>query len=261
MTRPGGALSVHGAALVTGGAKRLGREMALALGRAGWDVAVHYNASAEEAERTAAEIRALGRQAAAIPADLRDWNVATALFDAAQAALGPVACLVNSASLFEADDIDSLAEARWNAHFDINLRAPARLSQEFAARLPEGANGAVVNLIDQRVWKLTPQFLSYTASKSALWTLTKTLAQALGPRGVRVNAIGPGPTLRNARQTDEDFDAQRSATILRRGSSPQGVVQALLYLLDAEEVTGQMIAVDGGQHLAWETPDVVGLTE
>lgn len=261
MTKAGGALSVYGAALVTGGAKRLGREMALALGRAGWDVAVHYNASPENAENVVAEIAGMGRKAVALQADLGDWNAPSRLFEKACIAVGPVAGLINSASLFEADDLDSLSEERWNAHFSVNLRAPARLAQEFANRLPPEAQGVIVNLIDQRVWKLTPQFLSYTASKSALWTLTQTLAQALGPRGIRVNAIGPGPTLRNARQSDEDFDAQRRATLLGRGSSPKGVTNALLYLLDAEEVTGQMIAVDGGQHLAWETPDVVDLTE
>lgn len=244
-------------ALVTGAAHRLGRAMALALAQRGWAVAVHYNTSREAAEEIVRAIVGAGGKADVLRADLAKESEVAGLVAKAKSALGPLSLLVNSASLFENDDIDTMTRASWDQHFDVNLRAPVKLAQDFAIQAPRDQDALVVNLIDQRVLKPTPQFLSYTASKAALFAMTKTLAQALGPRGVRVNGIGPGPTLRNARQSDEDFRRQNEATVLGRGADPADIVGALFYLIDAKAVTGQMIAVDGGQHLAWMTPDVL----
>ncbi|MEZ5892161.1 MAG: SDR family oxidoreductase [Parvularculaceae bacterium] len=244
-------------ALVTGAGKRLGRAMALALGKAGYDVAVHYNSSSADAEAVAAEIRAMGRKAAAVQADLSSEAETAALTTKSNAALGPLSLLVNSASVFEHDDIATMTRESWDRHIETNLRAPLKLAQDFAAQAENGANNLIVNIIDQRVLKLTPQFLTYTLSKSALATLTVTLAQALGPKGIRVNAIAPGPTLRNARQSEADWARQNAATILGHGADPDDISGALLYLSSARSVTGQMIAVDGGQHLAWRTADVL----
>lgn len=244
-----------GAALVTGAGKRIGRALALTLADAGYDVAVHYNSSAAEAGEVASLIGAKGRRAAAVGANLSSETQTAELVGKAAQALGPLSVLVNSASVFEHDDISTMTRKSWDLHMEVNVRAPLKLAQDFAAQASEGA--LIVNLIDQRVLKLTPQFLSYTASKSALFTLTKTLAQALGPRGVRVNAIGPGPTLKNPRQSDADWARQNSATVLGHGAAPEDICGALLYLLSARSVTGQMIAVDGGQHLAWRTDDVL----
>jgi len=245
-------------ALVTGAGARLGKAMALALGEAGFDVAIHYNRSEGPAAEVAEAIYAKGRRAATVQADLsREAEVAGLVAASGEALGGPLTLLVNSASTFEPDDAETMTRESWDHHLDTNLRAPARLTQDFAGQAPAGADALVVNMIDQRVWKLTPQFLSYTVSKSALWTLTRTFAQGLGPRGVRVNAIGPGPTLKNPRQSEADWAAQNEATVLRRGATPEDIVGALLYLVEAKAVTGQMIAVDGGQHLAWETPDVL----
>jgi NAD(P)-dependent dehydrogenase (short-subunit alcohol dehydrogenase family) len=238
------------AALVTGGAKRLGRTMALALAEAGFDLAIHYAASATEAEATLGEIRALGRRAVALRADLAvEAEVARLLPDAA-AALGPIGVLVNNASTFERDEWNDATRDSWDRHVEPNLRAPFVLAQAFARALPDGASGVVVNMLDQRVWSLTPHFVSYTVSKAGLWTLTQSLALALAPR-IRVNAIGPGPTLPSPRQSREQFDRQARSVPLRRATAPEEVARALLAILALPSMTGQMIALDGGQHLQW----------
>jgi len=240
------------AALVTGAARRVGRAIALALAEAGFDVAVHYGGSAEDAGRTAAAIRALGRRAATLRADLTREDEAAALLPSAAAALGgaPIGVLVNNASVFERDEWHGVTRASWDAHLEPNLRAPFVLTQEFARRLPGSAEGCVVNMLDQRVWSLTPHFVSYTVSKAGLWTLTRTLALALAPR-IRVNGIGPGPALPSARQTPEQFARQCAGTPLRRGTSPEEIARAVLAVLSLPAMTGQMIALDGGQHLQW----------
>ncbi len=250
-------MTTRRAALVTGAGDRLGKAMALALGAQGYAVAVHYNRSADRAKAVADAVIAQGGAAAALQANLSKETETAGLFDKATSALGPVGLLVNSASRFEPDEIDTMTRESWDAHIETNLRAPVKLIQDFAAQAPAGEDSLAVNIIDQRVWKLTPQFLSYTTSKAALFTLTQTLAQALGPRGVRVNAIGPGPTLRNPRQSEGDWRRQNEATVLGRGATPDDIVGALFYLIGAKAVTGQMIAVDGGQHLSWRTPDVL----
>ncbi len=161
--------------------------------------------------------------------------------------------LVNNASLFENDTATTASRASWDAHFAVNLRAPFVLIQDFAAQLPGNAGGVIVNLLDERVWNLTPYFVSYTLSKSALWTLTQTMAMALAPR-IRVNAIGPGPTLPSARQTPQQFQARCNAMPLRRGASPAEIAAALRFIVAAPAMTGQMIALDGGEHLGWAQP-------
>ncbi len=246
-----------GSALVTGAGKRIGRALALTLADTGYDIAVHYNSSKADAEDVAALIEKKGRRAAVVKADLSEESETENLIEKATAAVGPLSLLVNSASAFEHDDIETMTHASWDRHMEANLRAPVKLAQDFAKQARQGANNLIVNLIDQRVLKLTPQFLSYTASKAALFSITKTLAQALGPKGIRVNAIGPGPTLKNPRQSDEDWRRQNEATVLGCGAKPEDISAALIYLTTARAVTGQMIAVDGGQHLAWQTPDVL----
>ena len=242
-------------ALVTGAAKRLGRAIALDLAAHGWNVAIHYKASEEEADSAAQAARAFGADAAILKCDLSKEAQTATLVARAAAEIGPLTALINSASLFENDDWQSATRKSWDDHMETNLRAPLLLSQSFAQQLPENAMGSIVNIIDQRVLKPTPQFLSYSVSKAGLYWLTTTLAQGMGPR-IRVNAVGPGPTLKNSRQSDADFDRQRDAPILGRGAEPADICGAVRYLLEAEAVTGQMIAVDGGQHLIWQTPDV-----
>jgi NAD(P)-dependent dehydrogenase (short-subunit alcohol dehydrogenase family) len=241
--------------------------MALRLAERGYDVAVHYNGSREGAEDVVRGIEGLGRRAVALQADLLDEGAAAALLPKAAEALGgPITVLVNSASIFEYDTIATATREGWDRHFGSNLRAPFLLIQALAAQVPEPvpddngepvAQGLVVNMIDQRVRKLTPEFMTYTLAKAGLWTLTQTAAQALAPR-VRVNAIGPGPTIRGHRQSEDHFARQRTNTVLARGSNPEDIVAALAYLLEAKAVTGELLCVDGGQHLGWKTPDILG---
>jgi NAD(P)-dependent dehydrogenase (short-subunit alcohol dehydrogenase family) len=242
------------AALVTGAARRIGRSLALAAARAGYDVAVHHRGSTGEAKAVVAEIEALGRRAALVSGDLTIDADLAALVPAAADALGPLHLLINNASLFEDDRLGGVTPASFDAHLAVNLRAPVFLAQAFAAQAPQGA--LVVNIVDQRVLRPNPQFFSYSLSKAALWDATRTLAQALAP-AVRVNAISPGPTLQSIHQTDAAFVAEAEGTLLQRQTNPDEIAAALLYLIDAPSVTGQMIAVDAGQHLAWRTPDIV----
>lgn len=258
----------HKRALVTGAARRLGREMALYLAGRGYDVAVHYASSEADAQSTVDEIRALGRVAVALHADLLvEAETQTLVPRAVEALGGPLTVLVNNASVFEYDNIHTASRQSWDRHIESNLRAPFVLTQAFGAQSPSPltdargepqAQALIVNMLDQRVNKLTPEFMSYTIAKMGLWALTRTSAQALAP-AVRVNGIGPGPTMQGARQTAEHFARQRAATILERGSNPEDITAALGFFLDSPGVTGQIICVDGGQHLGWKTPDILGL--
>jgi NAD(P)-dependent dehydrogenase (short-subunit alcohol dehydrogenase family) len=238
------------AALVTGAARRLGRAIAFGLAEAGFSVAVHSHTSTADAEATCAMIRRQGRDAVPLRADLTREAEVTGLLPAAEAALGPIGVLVNNASVFERDEWHDATRASWDRHLDVNLRAPFVLMQDFARRLPPQAEGAVVNLLDQRVWSLTQHFVSYTVSKAALWALTQTMALALAPR-IRVNAIGPGPALPNARQTEAQYASQSASVPLGHGTGPQEVARAVIAILGLPAMTGQMIALDGGQHLQW----------
>lgn len=255
-------------ALVTGAGKRLGAAMALYLAGRGYDVAVHYATAQHEAEAVVAQITAMGRHAVAVQADLLiEAETETLVARATDALGGPLTLLVNNASIFEYDSVQSATRMSWDRHIESNLRAPFVLTQAFAAQAPQAmpdANGElmaqamILNMIDQRVLKLTPEFMSYTIAKMGLWALTQTSAQALAPQ-IRVNAIGPGPTLQGARQSLDHFTKQRASTVLQRGANPADITAALGFFLDAPAVTGQLICVDGGQHLAWKTPDVLGL--
>lgn len=240
------------AALVTGAARRIGRAVALALSRAGYAVALHANRSRAEAERLAAEIAGAGGRAAVVLADLADPQALAGLVPAAAAACGPLILLVNNAGEFEPDDIVTLERARYERTMAVNLGAPLFLAQAFAAQAPAG--GSIVNVLDQRVLKPTPRFLSYTLSKSALHVATTTLAQALAPK-LRVNAVAPGPTLPSPRQTAAEFAAQAESLPLQQGPSPEDIAAAVVYLAGAKTITGVTLPVDGGQHLAWRTPD------
>ena len=241
------------AALVTGAGQRIGRACALALAEAGFAVAVHYRQSSAPAEQVVATITERGGKAIALKADLADEDAVRTLLPRAAEALGPIGVLVNNASVFEHDTVDTVTRAGWDEHLAVNLRAPFVLIQEFARLLPAEAGGAVVNLLDERVWSLTPYFVSYTITKSALWTLTRTTALALAPR-IRVNGIGPGPTLPSPRQSRDEFIRQCQMMPLRRGTDPAEIAAALRFILDAPAMTGQMIALDGGQHLGWAQP-------
>ena len=248
------------AALVTGGGRRIGRALCLALAGSGYAVAVHYHGSKAEAEGVVAEIERSGGKAVALAADLADEAAVEALLPQAEAALGPIGVLVNNASLFENDTAATVTRDSWDRHLAVNLRAPFVLMQELAARLPAEAGGVVVNLLDERVWNLTPYFVSYTLSKSGLWTLTRTMALALAPR-IRVNGIGPGPTLPSPRQSADQFLGRCRKMPLRRGTSPEEVAAALRFILAAPAMTGQMIALDGGEHLAWAHPGETAILE
>ncbi len=255
-------------ALVTGAGGRLGQAMATELGRRGFDVAVHYSSSATGAEATVAQIADAGQTAVPLQADLLKDEATEALFDAATEALGgPITCLVNNASIFEFDSIETATRDSWDRHMGSNLRAPFVLTQKMArqglapAEDAQGepvATGLIVNMIDQRVRKLTPDFTTYTLAKMGLWALTQTAAQALAP-AIRVNGIGPGPTLQGGRQEAEQFARQRAATVLKRGANLSDITAALGYFVDSPAITGQLLCVDGGQHLAWATPDVIGV--
>jgi NAD(P)-dependent dehydrogenase (short-subunit alcohol dehydrogenase family) len=245
-----------GAALVTGAARRIGLAIAGRLAREGRPVVLHSSPrSAEEAELAAQAIRAQGGRAAVAIADLADAAATQGLVDFASRAFGPLTLLVNNASIFEVDDAQDFSLERYERQMAINLRAPLLLARDFAAALPEGREGAIVNMIDQRVWRLTPRYFSYTLAKSALWTATRTMAQAFAPR-IRVNAVGPGPVFPNEALGDREFEIEARGVPLGHAADVSGVVDAVVFLARAKSVTGQMIAVDSGQHLAWRTPDV-----
>ncbi|HYE42255.1 MAG TPA: SDR family oxidoreductase [Caulobacteraceae bacterium] len=246
---------MRGCALVTGGARRIGRSLALALAGAGWDIALHYRTSQVEAEEVGGEVVALGRRAELLQADLSVEAETATLVRRAATVLGPVTLLVNNASVFHEDTAQTMTRDGWDAHMETNLRAPLVLSQAFAAQAPPGSS--IINLLDQRVWKPNPEFFTYALSKAALWAATRTLAQTLAP-AIRVNAVGPGPTLPSVHQSPDDFAAEAANVPLHRRATPDEIAKAVLYLVDASSVTGQMIAVDGGQHLAWRTPDITG---
>jgi NAD(P)-dependent dehydrogenase (short-subunit alcohol dehydrogenase family) len=243
-------------ALVTGGAKRVGAAIVRALAVEGHAVVIHCNASRAEAEVLAADVGAAGVKAAVVVADLANPDAVAGLMAQAARPFGPPNLLVNSASVFLADTLETIDVPTWNRQFSVNIRAPSVLAGDFARLLPPGEEGAIVNIVDQRVRKLTPQFYSYTLSKAALFAATTTMAQALAPR-IRVNAVGPGPVLPNVHDGVELFRREAAGTPLGRPVPPEDIAAAVVYLAGARSVTGQMIAVDAGQSSGWRTPDIV----
>lgn len=239
----------EGAALVTGGARRIGAHLVRALAGQGCAVAIHHHASAGEAEALAAEIEGTGGKAAPVQADLGSPAQLEGLMAAAYAAVGPITVLVNNAAVFERDRATDFTLEQWDRQLAVNLRAPVVLARELARRLPAGANGLVVNLLDERIAAPSRGYFSYTMSKRALAAATELLAAALAPR-VRVNGIAPGLTLISGDQSEEDFRRLVDRTPLGKGSSPEAIAKALTYLLQTDVVTGQILFVDGGRRLA-----------
>jgi NAD(P)-dependent dehydrogenase (short-subunit alcohol dehydrogenase family) len=245
-----------GTVLITGAALRIGRAIALDFAARRWTVAIHCHQSAADAESLAHEISASGSTAQVFKADLSHAAEVEALIPHCTTAIGAPTCLVNNASTFLYDAVPDVDPRQWDRQLAVNLRAPVLLAQAFARHLPAGAPGNIINILDQRVLKPTPHFFSYAVSKSALWSATQTMAQAFAPR-IRVNAIGPGPVLASPHQSPDQFARQSAATLLERSTSPAEIAAAIRFILDAPALTGQMIALDGGQHLAWQTPDVL----
>lgn len=241
--------------LITGGARRIGAALARDFIAQGWRVGIHSWRSQVEAKALAEELAAAGGTVAVLPADLADAGAVRDLIPHCCDSIGAPTCLVNNASQFLLDSLATLTEDTWTAHLDINLKVPVFLAQAMARTLPDGMSGNIINIIDQRVWRLTPDFFSYTISKAGLWTATRTLAQALAPR-IRVNAIGPGPVLRSVHQTPAQFADEARATLMGRGPTPEEIAAAVRFILAAGAMTGQMIALDGGQHLMWTSHDV-----
>lgn len=243
----------RGVALITGAAKRIGRAISLELAKHGWTVALHVRSDRHEADDLKAEIEANGGRAIVVQADLAKPSAAKDVLAQCIDADAVPTCLINNASLFQPDEMGNLDVDLWQAHFDVNLRAPVLLAQEIVRQMqhqhPAGTPGNIINIIDQRVWNLKSDFFSYTLTKSALWTATRTMAQALAPH-IRVNAIGPGPVLQSIHQTEEDFANENESVLLRRGPSPEEIAHAVSFILSAPTMTGQMIALDGGQHLS-----------
>jgi NAD(P)-dependent dehydrogenase (short-subunit alcohol dehydrogenase family) len=244
-------------ALVTGGAKRVGAAIVRALADEGYAVVIHCNASQGEAAALEDAIASGGGRAAVVQADLANPDAVAGLMAVAAQPFGPPTLLVNNASVFLSDTLHTIEVATWNRQFSVNIRAPSVLAKDFAALLPADEPGAIVNILDHRVWKLTPQHYSYTLSKAAMWAATQTMAQTLAPR-IRVNAVGPGPVLANVHDGEALFQQEAMGTPLGHDVKPDEIADAVVYLARARSVTGQMIAVDAGQHVGWRTPDIVG---
>jgi NAD(P)-dependent dehydrogenase (short-subunit alcohol dehydrogenase family) len=245
--------------LITCAAHRIGRAVALGLAEDGWKIAIHYSNSANAANELAQIITDKGGNAETLQANLGDAGEANNLISRVVETVGPLSALINNASVFERDEVTTLTDDSWDMHLNVNLKAPAILMRDFATQAQAGGN--IINIIDQRVWRLNPDFISYTVSKTGLWTLTQTFAQALAEQQIRVNGIGPGPTLANQRQNPEEFEKQTRLVPLGSGANPQDIIDGVRYILSAQAMTGQMIALDGGQHLAWKTPDVTEVVE
>jgi NAD(P)-dependent dehydrogenase (short-subunit alcohol dehydrogenase family) len=235
-------------ALVTGAATRIGATIAKRLAHEGWQVVVHYRGSAAPAESTISDIEAAGGKAAGLGADLTDRAERARVIEEAAKPFGPLTLLVNNASVFERDSVADIEEALWDVHFAIHAEAPAFLARDFAAQLPEGARGNIINIIDERVLDLSPAFFSYTLSKSVLWTMTRTLAQSLAPR-IRVNAIGPGPTLAPPGVSEAGYKRRQAELPLGHGADPRDIADGVMAILSLDAMTGQMIALDGGEHI------------
>tara|TARA_X000000368_G_scaffold257221_1_gene203300 strand:+ start:728 stop:1510 length:783 start_codon:yes stop_codon:yes gene_type:complete len=243
-----------GVAIVTGGSKRIGKSIVKKLSFLGWKVIIHYNSNKNDALSLQKEIQKKGGAASIIKANLNSSKATEELISKSEKKFGKLTLLVNNASIFENDSVHSLTIDTWDIHNNVNTKAPLLLSQSFAKLLPKKEPGVIINIIDQRVFSPRPDFISYSSSKNSLFWLTKVLAQALSPK-IRVCAIGPGPTLKGARQTDNDFKNQSQSVPLGNGSSPEDISQAIEFILNASSFTGQMITLDGGEHLDWIKPE------
>ncbi|MEC7488103.1 MAG: SDR family oxidoreductase [Pseudomonadota bacterium] len=241
-------------ALITGGGRRIGAAITTGLARDGFTVGIHYHTSSKAADTLCGQLQDEGANAYKLQADLTDFGAVDSLVDQAIKTGGPLTCLINNASVFERDDAKSVSRKTWDIHMDVNLWAPVRLSQAFASALHDDQSGNIVNIVDQRVVSVPPDFFSYTISKGAMWTMTQSLALAMAPR-IRVNAIGPGPTLPSPRQTIEQFREQALRMPLGAGPTPEEISDGVRYILSAHSLTGQLITLDGGQHLGWDFPD------
>ncbi|WP_404402781.1 SDR family oxidoreductase [Pelagibacterium halotolerans] len=241
---------MQGTALITGAADRIGAAIAARLAAEGHPVVIHYRSSGEKADLLADAIRADGGQADVVHADLARREDRMGLIAAAAEPFGPLTVLVNNASLFQPDSVDTLHEDLWDLHMALHAEAPLFLARDFAAQLPEDVGGNIINIIDERVLHPTPDFFSYTLSKSILWTATRTLAQSLAPK-IRVNAIGPGPTIKSIHQTEEDFQALTAKLPLKAGPTPEEIAEGVVSIMTLPSMTGQMLTLDGGEHLAW----------
>lgn len=242
-------------ALVTGGARRIGAAIVGRLAQEGYRILIHAHRHKDEAEHLAEKIRAEGGAAEVILADLTDRMQRSEMMAKSSAIFGPISLLVNNASVFLSDHFADHDEQAWQANFEVNLKAPIELARAFAKQASKEMDASIVNLIDHRVMKLTPQHFSYTLSKSALYTATITMAQALAP-DIRVNAVGPGPTFANPKDGDVGLKREVAGVPLRRAVAADDIAEAVLYLARASSVTGQLIAVDSGQHIGWRTPDI-----
>lgn len=242
-------------ALITGGARRLGAAIVRELAARDYAVLIHVNRSVEAGEALVREIETRGGRAACVMADLAETAALLSFYASACDAFGPPTLLVNNASAFLADTIEAMSPSCFSTNIAVDLAAPVFLAQAFAKALPADEHGAIINVIDQRVLRPDPRFFSYTLAKSALFTATKTLAQALAPR-IRVNGVGPGPTLPSVHEGEEGLAREAAGTLLQHSIPPDAIARAIAFLAEAESVTGQMLAVDSGQHLGWRTPDV-----
>ena len=245
--------------LITGGALRIGEAIALFFAKKKWNIGIHYNTSKEEALKLQKKILSFGVKCCIVKSDLSDDKNVAKLFSKIKKQLGKINCLINSASVFENDEVENINIKKWNLHFDVNLKAPALLSGEFAKQ-KNTTKSNIINIVDQRVLKITPYFLSYTLSKIALNGLTKMLAMKLAPK-IRVNAIAPGPVLKNKRQSENHFKKQYKNTILQQKVSTDDICKTIEFIINNQSITGLTIPVDSGQNLGWKTPDLINIKE
>ena len=236
--------------LITGAATRMGKAIALHFAERGWNIALHYFRSSSKARELKKIIEQNLVKVALIKADLKNPKQVEKIMNIAKKKIGNIHCLINNAALFEKDDILNFTTKGWNEHLNINLLAPAILTKQFVKQAPKGTVSNIINIIDQRIFNLTPFFMSYTISKSGLQTLTKTMAMRLGPN-IKVNAIAPGPTIKSKRQTDKHFKNQVKSTLLKKSVRLKDICDTVEFLINNNSVTGQIIAIDSGQNLSW----------
>ena len=241
--------------IITGAATRIGAAIAKKLSGPNIEIVIHYNKSKSKAEKLKIDLEKKGSKIYLVKADLSKENDIKRMLKFSKSKLKYFDCLINNASLFENDKLENFTIKSWDSHLKTNLIAPALLSQGFAKNI-KGKNNNIINIIDQRVFKLTPHFFSYTLSKSGLYTLTKTSAMSLAPH-IRVNGIAPGPTIKNKRQSKKHFKKQYISTLLKRQTDVQEICNAIDFLIKNMSITGQVLAIDSGQNLNWQTPDVI----